>query len=229
MRSINSNITQYCDSLYRGTEYRLRGIAKEDKEKKALEIVRYFISEYMRWSPEEAREHFTESVIKTFRLRNVIRYIEYPEDVRFPENGERMPYTTIIYVLHKAFPEKIGFSEQDALIELWHDIKDGRESKFMGNFFDGEKGERRRFCLFGEFLRRYVPSDISGMYEAFSNGGRINRKMLEVKLSTIISGYYTCPLDMLHDYLKHYGEEDRFLYSIYTYDRVAELEELEMG
>ena len=228
MRSINSNVSMYIDSLIKGTEYKLRGHSKEDKEKKALEVLRYFVTEYMKWTPEEAREHMTESVMNIFRLRDVIRYLEYPDDVRIPTEGKRISFTTIRYILHRAFPDEIGFSETDAVIELWNDIRTGRETKFMGNFFDGEEGEKRRFCLFGEFLRRYVSTDITGMYMAFSNSAKINRKMLEVKLGTIISGYYACPLDMLHDYLMHYGEENRFLYTIYSYGRIAKLEESEM-
>ena len=34
MRSLNSNITQFCESLTKGTEYKLKGTNAKEKEKK---------------------------------------------------------------------------------------------------------------------------------------------------------------------------------------------------
>lgn len=225
MRSINPNITLYCDSLTKGTEYKLKGTNSKEKEKKAIEVLIFFFMGYMKWTLEEAKDHFSDSIVRTFKLHDVIRYLAYPEDVRTPDKNKVVSDATLLYILSKVFPDKIKFDKRAAIIELWDDIRAGKESKFNGNFFDGEEGAQRRFILFEEFIRRYISTDTEGLYKAFADSAKINSKMDEVSLRSIIGNYYCRPLDMLHEYLERSENiiANPFLYTVYTYATIAQI------
>lgn len=230
MRSLNPNITLFCESLTKGTEYKLKGTNAKEKEKKAVEVLIFFFMGYMKWTLEETKDHFTDSIVRTFKLHDVIRYLPYPDDVRTPDKKKVVPDGTLLYILSRVFPEMIKFDKRAAIIELWDDIRSGKESKFVGNFLDGEEGVQRRFILFEEFIRRYVSTDTEGLYKAFSDSAKMNKKMLDVKLSAIISGYYSSPLDMLHEYLTRSESviENPFLYAVYTYDAIAKIDQMDL-
>ena len=59
---------------------RKRKIA-DAKQKEALAIVRYAVTELLEWTPQDAMDSMNEEIMEQLRLDKIITYIRYPKDL----------------------------------------------------------------------------------------------------------------------------------------------------
>lgn len=217
MRSCDTEIYNFQNYLF-GTakKFLFKPSDMSDKQKSELskKIVRWVIEDMLGWTPQEAKEHFGEKEIKTFKLSGIAKKIIYPDDI------SRKDYPYLISIL---YPDVIRYDATEGIIKLWDMLLTGIEiKKFPPNLFVGESGKERVYTLLNEFNKRYIPAkDIPDLYRIYSNSAMINKKLNEAKLYQSLSKYYTYPIEILHRMLRELlGEEDDYLYALYLYENV---------
>ena len=207
-------IKQYEDNLLYGRRYSFPG-TKADKQKDALEIVRYVVSEVMEWSPQTAMKSFDWNVVKELKLDEIIeKYITCPTDIDIHEDPD--------YVIALAYPGQVTYDVEQKVINVYKKILRGGRPRFPKNYFIGDNGAYKAAVLLMYVLSRQLrdeAADIPSLYKMFANTSYINPLLKKWKIGDVFKNLYNSPLDFLHFSLPE-DEADEFLYSNYLYDNI---------
>lgn len=221
------NISKFCDFILGKTDKYVPKAISEDpvkkekeKEGKALEVLNFFITEYMGWRPQEAAYHLTNDIIDCFNLREVFRYIIIDDNMRKIYKDKPISDVTITYILSKVFKGIITINNEDVVIDVWTAVKNGDTGKWPSKFFSDDNGKERMMIIIKEFIRTKVSVKEEDLYKEFSKSAEMNNKLRDEKLFHVLSPYYVQPIDLLHEYMSREGRADNFLYSIYKYDNI---------
>ncbi len=187
-----------------------------EKSNQAMKIFRWVIEDMLEWTPQEAKDHFGDKEIEFFKLKNILKDVIYPKNIR------KKNYPYLISLL---YPDEIQYDATEGVIEQWDDILAHSNRRFPGNIFDDENGKEIAYTLLEEFNKRYIPaSSIEELYKIYSNSGYINNLLRDAKLYISFSKLCTYPITLLHEMLKtrYPGEEDSFLYTIYILKNIED-------
>ena len=222
------NISRACDYLMGKTNrYTPKTVSIEpgrklkEKEMKALEVIAFFVTDYMNWTPLDAVDHLTNDIVECFGLMEFFKYVIIDDNMRKIDKNKPLSDITIKYILSKAFPDVVIFDEEEGVIDVWDAVQNGDITKWPSKFFSDENGTRRRMIFFKEFLRRYISVNEKDLYEEFKKSAAINNELRKRKLFYVFSPYYVQPIDLLHEYLQNEDREDEFLYVLYKYENIC--------
>ncbi len=221
------NIVKACDYLMGKTDKFIPKVLTDDpdiitkeKENISLDMVRFFVVDYMGWTPLEAVDHLTSELIECFGVKELFKYIVIDDNMRGIEKGKPIGDVTIKYILSKAFPESVVFDEEEGVIDVWDAVLSGELSKWPSKFFSDENGRMRRMVIIREFIRRYISVSERELYDEFKKSAEVNNLLRKARLFNVLSNYYVQPIDLLHDYLTHEKKQDEFTYVTYKYDNI---------
>lgn len=181
---------------------------KDSKEDDALAIVRYAITSFLGWTPEDAIYSLTSEVMKQLKLDRIMTYIQYPKDL-----NKTKDYSWMIY---KAFPEETSYNLKEQVLEMYDRLKRGEIERFPKRTFEGTGGIEKLTILLMDFISKNIPAlNLDGLYSFFGDSGLANDTLKKVKLYYAYREHYNTPLDYLHQSLGDAGDE--FLYHHYQY------------
>jgi hypothetical protein len=136
------------------------GEAKQ-KEKCALDIVRYAVEQLLRWSPKEMAAKFNADVIARLKLTKIVSYISFP-----PEADKKRDY--FVYA-HKLYPEIIPMNLYTLTILTYNNVHEKHLVKFPKGFFDDNLGRTRALlCMNYALAKDGKFQSIQELYKAFT-------------------------------------------------------------
>jgi hypothetical protein len=119
------------------------GEAKQ-KEKAALDILRYAVEQLLRWSPQEMAAKFNGDVITKLKLTKIVSYVIFP-----PEADKKRDY--FVYA-HKLYPHIIPMDLYTLTILTYKNVHERRLVKFPKGFFDDNLGRTRALLCMNHAL-----------------------------------------------------------------------------
>ena len=184
---------------------------KDAKEDDALAIVRYAITSFLGWSPEDALFSLTPEIMEQLKLDKINAYIQYPKDLSKSKD--------VAWMVHKAFPDDTSYNLKDQVLEMYDRLKRGEIDRFPKRTFEGTYGIEKLTILLMDFITKNIPAlSIDELYAFFGNSGEANEILKKVKLYYAYRDHFNTPLDYLHESLGDSG--DAFLYYHYQYVNV---------
>ena len=132
-------IARYEDYLMYGKKLSFSGTPAE-KERGALDVIRYVITECLGWTPMEAMSCLTHDVAKATHIDVLVEnYVRCPQDVTKGEDYD--------YVVHLAFPNEVPYNPTEKLIRMYKKIMSGDKAKLPKKYFAGEGGTYKASVL----------------------------------------------------------------------------------
>lgn len=116
------------------------------KEKAALDIIRYAVENLLRWTPKEMAAKFNEDVIQKMKLSKVVSYVSFP-----PEADKKRDY--FVYA-HKLYPDIVTMDLYTLTILTYHNVHEKHLVKFPKGFFDDNLGRTRALMCMNYALSR---------------------------------------------------------------------------
>lgn len=116
------------------------------KEKAALDIIRYAVENLLRWTPKEMAAKFDEDVIQKMKLTKVVSYVPFP-----PEADKKRDY--FVYA-HKLYPDIIPMDLYTLTILTYNNVHEKHLVKFPKGFFDDNLGRARALMCMNYALSR---------------------------------------------------------------------------
>lgn len=175
-------------------------------ESLALDVLRYVIECHLRWTPEEMRYKFDQTVIDLFKLSRILSYVQFP-----PEADKD---TDFFVYAHKLYPNRVPIDSRSLTILMYNKVLSGLVSKYPKGFFGDDRGQERAcICLHYVLSQRVAFGSLEELYAAFI-GDRGARLLRTYKLEVARRNSWQMPVDFLHDALPEEDKED-VLYHYY--------------
>ena len=180
----------------------------ETKERDALAIVRYAVTNILGWKPQDAMECMTADVMKQLCLDRIQMYVLYPKDIN--------KNTDFAYMIHKAFPRETKYNMSAQILQLYESLFNGQLKKFPRRVFEGENGAMKLSILLKYYISKSIPAtSVEDLYEVFGNNAQANLLMRKAKLFYAYRELYETPLEYLHESLG--AHQDPFLFAVYQF------------
>ena len=163
--------------------------SEEQNEKIALSVFKYAFDTYLRWTPEQLRNHLTFDILDRLKLTPLLRYIKYP-----PEADRE----DVFPIVAKLYPGRFKESARDIVSRVYGKVLRGEREKFPKEFFNGSEGRLRAILCLQLMLNNMPPfTSAQEMYKAFAGpqGIALLRKH---KLYAVSTGIFEYPIDFLH-------------------------------
>lgn len=159
-------------------------------EQIALDLIRYAIKVYLRWTPEQVRYHFTWDIVHRLRLESVIKYVRFP-----PESDEK----NNLYILAgKLYPDAIKVDVRELTLLTYKRVLNGDLYKFPKGFFLQNKGINRAIICFQYMLSQYTSfANVKDMYAFFATP-KGTKLLKDYKLNAAAIAMFEHPIDFLH-------------------------------
>jgi hypothetical protein len=176
------------------------------KERAALDIVRYAVENLLRWSPKEMAAKFNDEVITRLKLTKIVSYITFP-----PEADKKRDY--FVYA-HKLYPHIIPMNLYTLTILTYNNVHEKHLVKFPKGFFDDNLGRTRALLCMNHALSSdrtvRTKQELYKMFTETTGMQFIQRHRLD--LARRLS--WETPLDFMHESLAP-NDRDEMWYHYY--------------
>ena len=172
----------------------------KQKERAALEIVRYAVEKLLRWTPQEMAAKFNGEVIERMKLTKIVSYINFP-----PEADKKRDY--FVYA-HKLYPTIVPMDLYTLTILTYNNVHERHLVKFPKGFFDDNLGRTRALlCMNYALVRDGKFHSKQEMYKTFAESAGVqfiqaHRLDLARRLS------WEHPLDFMHESLSKHDRDE---------------------
>lgn len=131
-------------------------------ERKALELVKYVLEEYLHWTPEYAYSHLTMELVNNLKLASVIKLINLP--------AACAPDTDVYTVVAKIYPNRIKIDFRKLTLLVYQRILHREAKKFPKMFFSGSDGiARMTLCLRYSMAQSKIFESTRDIYKFFAS------------------------------------------------------------
>lgn len=180
----------------------------QQKERAALDIIKYAVEVILRWSPKEMAAKFNQEVINRLKLNKIVSYVSFP-----PEADKKRDY--FVYA-HKLYPDVIKLDLYTLTILTYNNVHEKHLVKFPKGFFDDNLGRTRALLCMNHALSRDGNfTSKQDLYKAFtetSGAQFIQRHRLD--LARRLS--WELPIDYVHESLAQ-NDRDEMWYHFYRF------------
>jgi hypothetical protein len=173
-----------------------------------LEIFRYAVEVYLRWTPEQVRDHLSWDTIYRMKLEPFMKYIRFPAETDETKD--------LFVIAHKLYPNRIRLDAREMTLIVYKRILSGELYKFPKGFFNGNKGLNRALICFQYMLIDYSGfQSIEDMYSYFacSKGTKL---LKDYKLNAISTSMFRYNIDYLHEALPS-SMKNEYFYKFYRF------------
>ena len=96
------------------------GQSDREAETTALIIFKYAFDTYLGWTPEQLRENLTYEIIEKLKLKQALKYIQYP-----PEFDKKKD---MFYVVWRLYPHTANITLNEQVLKVYRMVLDGGEN-----------------------------------------------------------------------------------------------------
>ena len=174
----------------------------------ALYIIKFAVEKYLRWDPQDMKDHFTKEIAIQMKLEQLMKYIDFP-----PELNRDTDY---YYLATYLYPNSVKIDIKELVLRTYKDVLSGNLCKFPKEYLSGTQGMMRAgICLQYMINQHLTFHTVKDMYKYFSEptGAKI---LKEYRLNNICNEIYEHPIDYLHESLPE-RQKDEFWYHYYRF------------
>lgn len=175
-------------------------------ENMAYDVFRMAIEVFLHWTPEQALARLDKRIIAKMRLDLVMNYMKLPFECEFNDD-----YT---WILHKLYPDKIRYDQEEHVIRIYHQILNGNKYKWPKWYFSDADGHERAYICLRYMISHNMHYDTpQDLYEQFITGdgqALINR----LGLKTVAKDEFEDPITYLYKAMFE-DTGDEFTYHFY--------------
>lgn len=210
--------------LYITDKAQYKSRIEEAKQKDAIHVLEYVITELMGLTPEEAMVQFevpgrAEEYIEKWKLEKVLEHIRMPPGIR--KDNYRFLFSMV-------FPGKITYDEDEQTLEVYRRVLEGELSKFPRNFLV-RKGSIKMCVMLMQYISTHMrPGAPEDLYRIFSTPGEGYRILKDAKLYPACRKFFKSPLEFVHTMLVHTKQANPLLYNYYSFKTAYEAAEKEV-
>lgn len=210
--------------LYMTDKARYRSRIEQAKEKDALMVLGYVITDLMGLTPEEALIQFevpgrAKEYITAWKLEKVLDYIRTPPGIR---------KTNYRYLFSMIFPGRITYDEDELTLDVYRRVLEGEIPKFPRNFLT-YKGSVKLCVMLMQYISTHIRAETEeDLYRLFSDPARGNRILRKAKLYPACRKFFRSPLEFVHTMLTYTRQDDPFFYNYYSFMAAFETAEKEV-
>lgn len=177
-------------------------------EKLALDIIRYAIEKYLRWTPERAYYALTGDIIKLLKVEPILKYIKYPPEADVKQD--------LFIIVNKLYPNRTPVDFRNMTINIYKRVRHGDLIRFPKGFFNGGEGiKRATICFMYVINQNRVFTSPKEMYSFFATVE--SRKFLQKeKLNLPLQIIFGHPIEYLHESLPE-ERRNEFWYHYYKF------------
>lgn len=174
----------------------------------ALYIIKFAVESYLKWDPEDVKNHFNKEIAVQMKLEPLMKYIDFP-----PELDKDTDY---YYIANYLYPEAIKIDLKELVLRVYKNVLSGKLCKFPKEYLSGNQGAARAGICFQYMLTQHCTfHSVKDMYKFFSEP--IGSKTLkQYRLNNICNEIYDHPIDYLHESLPN-SQKDDFWYHYYRF------------
>lgn len=166
-----------------------------NKEKKIKVIVKYYIEEILKFSPEEALRNVTYEMLERDKLKCVLKYIKKAKPAE--EQGNKTYVKHLIYFVYPFLPKD---NLKQRTIKCYKEILAGERNHFPKNYFKSFQGEQRaKLCfdyLWQDILKIKKEDIVPTFIENKKQGLELIKKY---KLGVLLQILYYSVQDMIYN------------------------------
>lgn len=187
----------------------------------AVGLISYFFNEILGWDIATLEQNLSYELFKNYYLdkylHNQITFDYEPKGKIKIVKGD-MTDSCKKYLIELTHPEIYTADEDEQVIEMYRNIRQGKEAKFPKNFFLNSPKARRNACLCLRIaLQSHIQklTDIDTLYAMFADTN-ILKALEDWRLRDVSALLYPeCPIDYLYDALQGTDYADETLYKHY--------------
>lgn len=181
-------------------------LQKRIAEKRALQIFKYVIEEYMGWSPEDAATYLDMNFIHKMKLKKPHSMIRFPDEL----DSE----TDLVYIVSLLYPEKIVIDSKSKILTVFKKVLSGESIRLPKSFTAEPNGVlNASVCLQYVLEQNYLFNSIEDLYALFITP-EASRILKKYRLQNVQKELFVTPLDYLHASLPE-DQKNELLYHKY--------------
>lgn len=174
----------------------------------ALMLIQYVCETYLQWSPKKVFDSLSMSVLKEWKLANLLKHIKYPPEL----NQER----NIGYIAHLIYPAQVPINDKDVCLMVYKQLLDGDIKKFPKGFFTTSQGMNRVCYCLKYAIDHYLNfTSIDEMYEFFGTE-RCLKFLRDYRLNPYLKDLFDAPITVLF-VMTPQEQSDPFLFNVYRF------------
>lgn len=179
-------------------------INKDQNIKLALKIIKYALTYYLNWSPNDIYHNLNYEIIKDMKLEKMLEYIKFPIELDKKKD--------LFYIAILLYPRYFNITRLELTINYYKEILEGKKVKFPKEYFSGQMGCVRAQACFQYIITHHLSfNTIDEMYEHFSSSEGI-KTLKKYKLGSLCTELFDSPLDFLHLSLPE-NERNYYIYN----------------
>lgn len=183
---------------------------EEQKDKTAIEIMRYGIEKYLGWSKEQIAANLNYEILKKLKLTELIPLIIHPPEIILERD--------IFFIINRIFPGLREYDFREIVINVYKKILSEESGRFPKGFFEGEEGELRAgLCLQYAISQEKVFSSLEEAYKFFASP-EANAFLKRMRLTGPLMTLYSTPLDYFYQMVSK-EDQSEFLYHYARFNR----------
>lgn len=121
-----------------------------DRQKKIVVLIRYYLEDILKMTPEEALENLTLSMLERDKLTILLRHVKNEKPDEYKRDPEYLKH--LIYIAYPTIPKP---RDHGLVIECYKEVLSGKRKTFPKNYFKSADGEYRAKICF-EYLWKDV-------------------------------------------------------------------------
>lgn len=178
-------------------------------ERMALEVFRYAIEDFLKWTPEEAKMYLNMEIVKMMKLDAIVRFIRFPAELDIEKD--------LFYIAHLLYPRRINFNSRELILRTYKEVLDGILYKFPKEYLSGSMGVTRACICFQYMVQQFLPfNNVEEMYKFFSTTNGV-KALKKYRLYAICTDIFDYPIDFLHESLSQ-NQKNEFFYHYYKFN-----------
>lgn len=210
--------------LYASDKALHKSRVEQSKEKDALQVLAYVITDLMGLTPEEALIQFeipgrAKEYIEAWKLDKVLDHIHMPPGIR---------RTNYRYLFSLIFPGRITYDEDELTLEVYRRVLEGEIPRLPRNFLK-RKGSIKLCVMLMQYISTHIRADTEeDLYQMFSDPAKGNKILQKAKLYPACRKFFRSPLEFVHTMLIYTKQENPLLYNFYSFKTAFERAEGEI-
>ena len=166
-----------------------------ERNKKITILVRYFVEEILKITPEQAVFEVDYKKLSDAKLKCLLKYIKMHKPIEF-ENDDKY----VSHLIYFAYPELKKPNKQEMIINCYKEVLSRKRKNFPKNYFKCRYGEERAKICFEYLWKNVLQIQYDDIPKVFLETNEKGLDILsEYRLKILIQTLYYSVFDMVRD------------------------------
>lgn len=164
-----------------------------DRYKKIEYLIKYYVEEIRKMTPQEALEKITLKDLEDAKLKCLLKYLRHYKPDEYMNNEEYVKH-----IFYFAYPSLIKPKSNDLILLCYKEVLAGKRKRFPKNYFRSVNGEKRAKICFDYLVHDILNIEEKDIPETFLKSNKKGLALLkEYKLGILIQILYYSMNDMI--------------------------------